>query len=69
MFSDVHAYRGRGARALERRLRAVVLTLLRHRCEPRRRFDRAFGAEAYGTAKGIERRNQLAGSEWLMRLG
>ncbi len=48
---------------------AAVLTLLRHRCEPRCRFDRAFGAQAYGTSKGIERRNQLAGSEWLMRLG
>jgi len=48
---------------------AAVLTLLRHRCELRRRFDRVFGAQPYDTAKGIERRNQLAGSEWLMRLG
>jgi hypothetical protein len=66
MFSDVHAYR-----APERVSDgfAAVLTLLRHRCEPRRRFDRAFGAQPYDTAKGIETRNQLAGSEWLMRLG
>jgi dolichol-phosphate mannosyltransferase len=33
---------------------AAVLTLLRYRWEPRRRFDRAFRAEPYGTAEAIE---------------
>ncbi len=32
----------------------AVLTLLRYRCETRRRFDRAFGAEPYATARAIE---------------
>jgi dolichol-phosphate mannosyltransferase len=32
----------------------AVLTLLRYRWEPRRRFDRAFNAEPYGAAKAIE---------------
>ncbi|HYK65083.1 MAG TPA: glycosyltransferase family 2 protein [Patescibacteria group bacterium] len=34
---------------------AAVLTLLRYRFEPQRRFDRAFSAELYGSAKAIEK--------------
>src|SRR5271163_2043379 len=32
----------------------AVLTLLRYRFEPRRRFDRAIGAQTRGTAGGID---------------